>query len=193
MEHQQGHPDLLPMSTQCDNKILNSIKERKFFLMSYFPKPSLNENDLAIIERGGTAAHSIEAGQYVSWHGRTGKAKAAILQGATLDDTLFDYDEDGVLNASKSQLIWENPSPSSGYSGTDLVTTDRDIVIVLCYGNTSLVSYGPHIMIPIVKGKQGFYTDGTNYVTIKFESNGRIWVNGRTSITGVYPAQVIGL
>lgn len=66
----------------------------------YFPKPSLNENDLAIIERGDTAAHSIEAGQYVSWKGRTGKAKAAILQGATLDDTLFDYDEDGALNAS---------------------------------------------------------------------------------------------
>lgn len=66
--------------------------------MSYFPKPSLNENDLAIIERGDTAAHSIDAGQYVSWHGRTGKAKAAILQGATLSDSLFDYDEDGMLN-----------------------------------------------------------------------------------------------
>mgnify|MGYP006958178170 CR=1 FL=1 len=64
----------------------------------YFPKPSLNENDLAIIERGATADHSIEAGQYVSWHGRTGKAKAAILQGTTLSDSLFDYDEDGMLN-----------------------------------------------------------------------------------------------
>lgn len=67
--------------------------------MPYFPKPSLNENDLAIIERGDTAAHSIEAGKYVSWHGRTGKAKAAILQGATLDDSLFDYDEDGILSS----------------------------------------------------------------------------------------------
>lgn len=63
----------------------------------YFPKPSLNENDLAIIERGDTAAHSIEAGRYVSWHGKTGKAKTAILQGATLSESLFDYDEDGVL------------------------------------------------------------------------------------------------
>ena len=68
--------------------------------MSYFPKPSLNENDLAIIERGATAAHSIDAGQYVTWHGKTGKAKAAILQGATLSDSLFDYDEDGALNTS---------------------------------------------------------------------------------------------
>ena len=72
--------------------------------MPYFPKPSLNENDLAIIERGDTAAHSIEAGQYVSWHGRTGKAKAAILQGATLSDSLFDYDEDGTLNTLNSKL-----------------------------------------------------------------------------------------
>ena len=70
--------------------------------MSYFPKPSLNENDLAIIERGDTAIHSIEAGQYVSWKGRTGKAKAAILQGATLIESLFDYEEDGTLNALNS-------------------------------------------------------------------------------------------
>lgn len=68
--------------------------------MAYFPKPSLNENDLAIIERGDTAAHSIETGQCVSWHGKTGRAKAAILQGTTLEDSMFDYNEDGVLNTS---------------------------------------------------------------------------------------------
>ena len=73
--------------------------------MSYFPKPSLNENDLAIIERGDTAAHSIEAGQYVSWKGRTGKAKAAILQGATLEDTLFDYSENGVINEFNASIL----------------------------------------------------------------------------------------
>ena len=64
----------------------------------YFPKPALNENDLAIIERGDTAEHSIEAGQCVSWKGKLGKANAAILQGATLDDSLFDYDADGVFD-----------------------------------------------------------------------------------------------
>lgn len=64
----------------------------------YFPKPAINENDLAIIERGDTAGHSIEAGQYVSWKGKLGKANSAILQGATLDDSLFDYETDGVLN-----------------------------------------------------------------------------------------------
>lgn len=76
--------------------------------MSYFPKPSLNENDLAIIERGATAAHSIEAGQYVTWHGKTGKAKAAILQGATLSDSLFDYDEDGILNVLSGSNVLQN-------------------------------------------------------------------------------------
>lgn len=79
--------------------------------MSYFLKPSLNENDLAIIERGATAAHSIEAGQYVSWHGRTGKAKADILQGATLSESLFDYEEDGTLNALNASLT-SNPDTS---------------------------------------------------------------------------------
>lgn len=64
----------------------------------YFPKPAINENDLAIIERGDTASHSIEAGQYVSWKGKLGKANSAILQGATLDDSLFDYETDGVIN-----------------------------------------------------------------------------------------------
>lgn len=72
--------------------------------MSYFPKPSLNENDLAIIERGATAAHSIDAGKYVSWHGRTGKAKADILQGATLSSSLFDYDDEGALNALNASI-----------------------------------------------------------------------------------------
>lgn len=64
----------------------------------YFPKPAINENDLAIIERGDTASHSIEAGQYVSWKGKLGKAVSAILQGATLDDSLFSYETDGVIN-----------------------------------------------------------------------------------------------
>jgi len=86
--------------------------------MSYFPKPSLNENDLAIIERGDTAAHSIEAGQYVSWHGRTGKAKAAILQGTTMSDSLFDYDEDGVLNASYLQVVSGNDDMGKSYKDT---------------------------------------------------------------------------
>ena len=73
--------------------------------MSYFLKPSLNENDLAIIERGDTAAHSIDAGQHVSWHGKTGRAKAAILQGATLDDSLFDYDETGLFNGLIASIL----------------------------------------------------------------------------------------
>lgn len=68
----------------------------------YFPKPSVNENDLAIIERGDTASHSIEAGQYVSWKGKLGKAVSTILQGATLEDSLFSYEENGTLNAVKN-------------------------------------------------------------------------------------------
>ena len=72
----------------------------------YFPKPSVNENDLAIIERGDTASHSIEAGQYVSWKGKLGKAVSAILQGATLDDSLFSYEEDGVINSLSNKILW---------------------------------------------------------------------------------------
>lgn len=71
----------------------------------YFPKPAINENDLAIIERGDTASHSIEAGQYVSWKGKLGKANAAILQGATLDDSLFEYEESGVLSYLSNYII----------------------------------------------------------------------------------------
>ena len=71
----------------------------------YLLKPSLNKSDLAIIERSDTAAHDIEAGQYVSWHGKLGRAKSAILQGATLDDNLFDYEEDGALNYMNNYII----------------------------------------------------------------------------------------
>ena len=67
--------------------------------MSYFPKPEKNENDLAIILREDTATRSVQAGQYVSWRGRTGKAKADIQQGDALSVGLFDYDEDGALNS----------------------------------------------------------------------------------------------
>lgn len=67
--------------------------------MSYFPKPEKNENDLAIILREDVATRSVAEGQYVSWRGRTGKAKADIQQGDSLSVGLFDYDEDGALNA----------------------------------------------------------------------------------------------
>lgn len=77
----------------------------------YFPKPAVNENDLAIIERGDTAEHSISAGQYVSWKGKLGKAVSAILQGATLDDSLFSYETYGVLN---------NFTPIPDYSNVDM-------------------------------------------------------------------------
>lgn len=81
----------------------------------YFPKPAINENDLAIIERGDTASHSIDAGQYVSWKGKLGKANAAILQGATLDDSLFSYETDGVINSLNNKIIqmdWDALSAS---------------------------------------------------------------------------------
>ena len=72
--------------------------------MSYFPKPEKNENDLAIILREDTATRSVQAGQYVSWRGRTGKAKADIQQGDALSAELFDYEEDGALNTVDSAI-----------------------------------------------------------------------------------------
>ena len=81
----------------------------------YFPKPAINENDLAIIERGDTAEHSIGAGQYVSWKGKLGKAVSAILQGATLDDNLFSYEEDGALNAVKNDAVLLGSTGSTSY------------------------------------------------------------------------------
>lgn len=83
----------------------------------YFPKPAINENDLAIIERGDTAEHSIEAGQYVSWKGKLGKANSAILQGATLDDSLFDYETDGMLNDLNNYVIEDRADRIGIYGG----------------------------------------------------------------------------
>lgn len=68
--------------------------------MSYFPKPEKNENDLAIILREDVATRSVQAGQYVSWRGRTGKAINDIQQGDALSESLFEYDDDGVLNGA---------------------------------------------------------------------------------------------
>ena len=119
--------------------------------MSYFPKPSLNENDLAIIERGDTAAHSIEAGQYVSWHGRTGKAKAAILQGATLSDSLFDYDEDGVLNASCIKEVTNEFTFSnirSGMNAIHILKLDQFIMVTGYFEATQLAANTVFITIP---------------------------------------------
>lgn len=96
----------------------------------YFPKPSINENDLAIIERGDTAAHSISAGQYVSWRGKVGKAKDAILQGATLESSLFNYDEDGAINSLSDDIIVDGvlltnsaELPSSGVVAVQVAVT----------------------------------------------------------------------
>ena len=83
----------------------------------YFPKPAINENDLAIIERGETAEHSIGAGQYVSWKGKLGKATSAILQGATLDGSLFDYETDGVINSLSNKIKVKTASLTSGSTG----------------------------------------------------------------------------
>ena len=156
--------------------------------MSYFPKPSLNENDLAIIERGDTVTHSIEAGQYVSWKGRTGKAKAAILQGATLDDTLFDYDEDGALNVLGASL---NQDVTLG-TGVQLLSSNTPYTfpkdgllyvkagsynnnVTSCYisdrNNTSLfvqvIAIGGNTFSNIIPVKKGFICKNISYDTAK--------------------------
>ena len=87
----------------------------------YFPKPAINENDLAIIERGDTAEHSISAGQYVSWKGKLGKANSAILQGATLEDSLFDYETDGVINSLNNNIIEHGRIALSSLTNTTTV------------------------------------------------------------------------
>lgn len=100
----------------------------------YFPKPSINENDLAIIERGDTASHSIEAGQYVSWKGKLGKAVSAILQGATLEDSLFEYDEDGVLNNTFRKPDFSRVLHSVSPNGLEQSYTMEEDGFVNCYG-----------------------------------------------------------
>lgn len=105
----------------------------------YFPKPAINENDLAIIERGDTAEHSISAGQYVSWKGKLGKAVSAILQGATLDDSLFSYETDGVINSLNNNFVkvWENQNISASFAAQTLsidLSAYRFILIVTSDG-----------------------------------------------------------
>lgn len=97
----------------------------------YFPKPSLNENDLAIIERGDTAVHAIEAGQYVSWKGKLGKAISSILQGATLDDSLFSYETDGVINSLSNKISWHFLGQYSGSTENALPASFNELLIKL--------------------------------------------------------------
>lgn len=94
-----------------------------------------------------------------------------------------------------AKQLWANSSPSSGYSAIDITTIpdDYDVVLVLIYGNTTLVSYGPGSVMPICRGMQGFFSNGTDYCLITFETNGRLWISGRTSTTGAYPGYVIGI
>lgn len=139
----------------------------------YLLKPSLNENDMAIIERGDTAAHDIEAGQYVSWHGKLGKAKAAILQGATLDDTLFDYEEDGTLNdiAGKLKVHTEtkNWTCSCGSKDTNYVslafTIPAGYRVINC--NTYRASYpATQINAKIVDASAFNYSDTSRTINV---------------------------
>lgn len=137
----------------------------------YFPKPSLNENDLAIIERGDTATHSIEAGQYVSWKGKLGKANAAILQGTTLDDSLFDYETDGVLNKMNDVTI-----ESGREALTSLTNTASSGSTTFYYKDitfTKTMKSVPRIIISTYNGNFPYYGDiGGNYFTNNVSQTG---------------------
>lgn len=120
----------------------------------YFPKPAINENDLAIIERGDTAEHSIEAGRYVSWKGKLGKANSAILQGATLDDSLFSYETDGVINSLSNNIktLWSGSSGVGDVNLSESIENFKFVAICIQHssGNreckiipTLFIEYGP--------------------------------------------------
>lgn len=128
----------------------------------YFPKPAINENDLAIIERGDTASNSIEAGQYVSWNGKLGKAVSAILQGATLDDSLFDYETDGVINELNNNF--QPKFSTKSISGT----TDGDgmISLGLNYQNAVPVAFNYSGVTSNTSGYFFSMYNGNWYVTI---------------------------
>lgn len=97
---------------------------------------------------------------------------------------------------TKAEILWTNPSPFSGYSSTNICTvTNHDVIIVVLYSSTSLVSnYGPDIQMVIPKGGTGFTTDGvTYYTTIAFTSTGLVKVKERVGTTYRFPMYVIGI
>lgn len=160
-------------------------------------------NAMGIVETGDVATHAIEAGQYVIWKRALYTADAAITIGETLAATggsknLTAVEKGGLnaLNASMTELLWTNPSPASGYSGTDICTvTNHNIIIVLLYGSTALVAdYGPGTIMIMPKGGSGFISDGvTYYATIEYTNAGVVRIKNRVAVDHYFPMYVIGL
>lgn len=87
--------------------------------MDYRLGPSVDEDELAIVQKGNVATRAIGKGNYVWWNGRMRKAKAAILQSQALSESLFNVTSDGVLNdLSKYAIV-----ASTGTIAKDSATT----------------------------------------------------------------------
>lgn len=130
--------------------------------MSYFPKPSINENDMVIVQHNDYAKQSISAGQLVQWKGFLLKAKADILNGAPLSDSLFDpTDDDGELNELNDSIpaIFYDSIISRENGGASSFTAPSDGFFfgLCCHSDASRTMYINGAAASIVDGSGSVY------------------------------------
>lgn len=130
------------------------------------PNPSINENDLVIIERTDYASQAISKGAYVQWNGKLRTAKDAILQGAELSASLFDdADSDGgALNGIVTKVSALSDHLAQLLKESDLGT----YAVKVQFGNnkqgpSSTASYRTPIPFLV---RNGNYTVTINSVTV---------------------------